>query len=216
MNNCPTCGAKYGDAHEPNCSRWLAQKQTYAEERAKQLRNEPGTRYDAGKPRHSLIPPAFITGLAQHFTAGARKYADRNWEKGFSYSRAYDSLQRHAQAWMDGEDTDVETGSHHMIAVAWNACVLFCYHIWGMSRFDDRPVRRASESEDFAAVDAAIDGPAVPIKGQIWFREDDVDLEDAEVIEVEDGYVHYAWVENDVGVCSLRLDHFLNTFRLKN
>jgi hypothetical protein len=150
---CEYCGQK---PHAENCK---VNNQYQAYLTREQLRQEPGTRYDAGKPRHSLVPPEFVTALAQHFTVGAKKYADRNWEKGFSYSRAYDSLQRHAQAWMSGEDTDVETGSHHMIAVAWNACVLFCYHIWGMKRFDDRPVRRAPESENFAAVDAAIDGP---------------------------------------------------------
>ena len=35
-----------------------------------------------GKGRCDLLPPAAILRLARHFEAGAKKYGERNWEKG--------------------------------------------------------------------------------------------------------------------------------------
>lgn len=95
-------------------------------------------RYDEDKPEVDLVPPEAILALAQHYTRGARKYERRNWEKGMAWSRCYNSLMRHALAWMGGEDRDPETGTHHMIAVAWNAIALFVYSVRGAG-VDDRP-----------------------------------------------------------------------------
>ncbi|AGS81010.1 hypothetical protein [Caulobacter phage Cr30] len=95
-------------------------------------------RYNEGKPRMDLIPPEAMLALGRHFEIGAKKYADRNWERGMDWGKCCASLERHLQAWKSGEDYDVETGSHHMIAVAWNAFVLFTYAIRGIGK-DDRP-----------------------------------------------------------------------------
>jgi len=97
-----------------------------------------GLRYDEGKAPISLIPPDIILAYAEHMRKGATKYQPRNWEKGMNWSRCYDSLQRHALAWFNGEDYDQETGSHHMIAVVWNAGALFWYSLKGIGK-DDRP-----------------------------------------------------------------------------
>lgn len=98
-----------------------------------------GLRYDVGKARFDLIPPEFMEAIAQHYEIGARKYSDRNWERGMSYCRCFASLMRHAWAWMQGEDVDPETGSHHMIAVAWNAIALYTYYTRQIGE-DDRPL----------------------------------------------------------------------------
>jgi hypothetical protein len=95
-------------------------------------------RYDAGKPRFDLIPPEALEALAAHYAAGARKYQDRNWEKGMLWCRCFGSLMRHAWAWLRGEDIDAETGSHHVIAVAWNAFALYAYSVRSIGE-DDRP-----------------------------------------------------------------------------
>ena len=86
-----------------------------------------GLRYDSGKPRFDLVPPEAMIELAAHYERGARKYADRNWEKGMDWGKCFSSMQRHAWAWAQGEDLDNETGTHHMIAVAWNAIALYTY-----------------------------------------------------------------------------------------
>jgi len=68
--------------------------------------------------RHSLIPTEALAAVARHYGIGARKYADHNWRRGYEWSKSYDALQRHAQAFWGGEDIDEETGSPHMAAVA--------------------------------------------------------------------------------------------------
>ncbi len=102
-----------------------------------------GLRYNSGKPLVELVDPDFILALAEHCTkaggpaGGPTKYPHRNWERGMSWQKVYGCLQRHALAWMKNEDFD-ETSAHHMIAVAWNAMVLYAYFVRGHGT-DDRP-----------------------------------------------------------------------------
>ncbi len=80
-------------------------------------------KFDAGKPRYELLPPEFLEGAAHVLTFGAEKYADRNWEKGMNWSRAFGALMRHMWAWWRGQDNDDETGMSHL----WHAacCLAF-------------------------------------------------------------------------------------------
>ena len=66
--------------------------------------------------RFDLIPPHALLRLAQHFSAGAVKYGDRNWEKGLPLARFVDSLLRHVNSFMDND-----TSEDHMAAILWNA-----------------------------------------------------------------------------------------------
>lgn len=97
-----------------------------------------GLRFNEGKPRYDLIPPEAMDALAEHWGKGAAKYEARNWERGMAWCKCFASMMRHGWAWMRGEDFDPETGSHHMVSVAWNAMVLFTYHQRGIGT-DDRP-----------------------------------------------------------------------------
>lgn len=100
---------------------------------------ENGLRYSKGKVRVDLIPAEAMEALAEHFTKGAEKYAERNWEKGMDWHECYNSLMRHALSWHKGEDLDKENGSHHMVAVMWNALALYIYHTRRIGK-DTRPV----------------------------------------------------------------------------
>ena len=91
--------------------------------------------------RFSLIPREFLWALAEHYGVGARKYADRNWEAGYNWSLSLDALERHLNQFLLGERYDEETGSHHLICVAWHACALFCYDIWGVGTDNIRSQR---------------------------------------------------------------------------
>lgn len=76
-----------------------------------------GSRRDTrvGKGRYDLISPIFLRRLALHLENGARKYGERNWEKGQPLMRYLDSAMRHIQKYMMGHrDED------HMTAAAWN------------------------------------------------------------------------------------------------
>ena len=71
------------------------------------------------KGRYDLLPPIAIKRLAVHFANGAKKYADRNWEKGMPLSRYMDSALRHLFQALEGkEDED------HLISSAWNLLCL--------------------------------------------------------------------------------------------
>lgn len=112
----------------------------------KQQKAEPALRYDSQKLRMDLIPPDALADLSAVYTFGAKKYADRNWEKGMSWGRVVGSLLRHTFAWMAGESYDKESGLHHMAHVAWNAFTLLSYHNRDIGN-DDRgePCPYASE-----------------------------------------------------------------------
>ncbi len=77
--------------------------------------------------RFDLIPTEPLTKLAEHYGAGAEKYEDRNWERGYDWSLSYAALQRHLISWWGGEDIDEETKSNHLVAVIWHAFALLEY-----------------------------------------------------------------------------------------
>ncbi len=93
---------------------------------------------DGGKLRYDLYSPKALRGTVKILTFGAEKYGDRNWEAGFPWSRCYAALQRHLQAWWDGEDLDKESGESHLSHAA--CCLMFLQHFEHTYRDgDDRP-----------------------------------------------------------------------------
>lgn len=80
-----------------------------------------GSRRDTreGKGRYDLLPAHAIRRLAKHFENGARKYGERNWEKGQPLSRYLDSAMRHLFCYLEGDRSE-----DHMSACAWN-CMAF-------------------------------------------------------------------------------------------
>jgi hypothetical protein len=88
--------------------------------------------------RFSLIPWDALEALAEHYGRGAAKYGERNWEKGYPWSWSYDALQRHAHAWLSGQDRDPQTKAHHMVCVAWHAFALIAFAARGIGEDDRR------------------------------------------------------------------------------
>ena len=89
--------------------------------------------------RFDLIPVAPLEEVAKVYGKGAEKYAERNWEKGYEWSKSYASLHRHASAFWDGESLDEETAQHHLASVVFHALALMEFEFRG-SGSDDRPV----------------------------------------------------------------------------
>jgi len=74
------------------------------------------------KPRPDLISPFAAERLGVWLAAGAKKYAERNWEKGIPMSRVLASLERHLIVWKQGmHDED------HLAAIMCNAMFLLDY-----------------------------------------------------------------------------------------
>jgi len=96
--------------------------------------------------RFDLLPWGILSELAEHYGRGARKYEDRNWERGYKWSLSFAALHRHLAAFWNRDDIDddpalyVEGEAHvarHIIAVVWHACCLAYFSRYGVGE-DDR------------------------------------------------------------------------------
>lgn len=87
-----------------------------------------------GKGRFDLITPFGLTRIAKWYELGAKKYADRNWEKGIPFSRYTDSAFRHLIKYIMGmEDED------HLAACAWNVLAIMHHQELKQNELDDMP-----------------------------------------------------------------------------
>ena len=99
--------------------------------------NEVANKLDTGKPRYDLLPPDALEEVAIVFTYGAKKYGDRNWEKGMIWGRWFSATMRHLWAWARGEELDPETGYSHLAHAAASLLMLLAADIRGEGK-DDR------------------------------------------------------------------------------
>jgi hypothetical protein len=97
-----------------------------------------GRKDDTGKLRFDLIPPHPLESIAEVYTIGAKKYADRNWERGIQYGRLFAAMMRHAWKWWKGEERDQVDGQLHLASVAWCAIALMEF-AHTHPELDDRP-----------------------------------------------------------------------------
>lgn len=97
----------------------------------------------------ALLPWTIVREIAEHFGRGKRKYASRNWERGYDWSLSFAALHRHLESFWSGDEIDhdpelyVEGEEHtarHIIAVAWHALVLAYFSRYGVGN-DDRPIK---------------------------------------------------------------------------
>lgn len=87
-----------------------------------------------GKGRYDLISPYAVRRLAHWYELGAKKYSDRNWEKGIPFSRYMDSAKRHLDKYLMGKrDED------HLAAAAWNIFAIMHHEELGQTELDDLP-----------------------------------------------------------------------------
>ncbi|WP_204332940.1 dATP/dGTP diphosphohydrolase domain-containing protein, partial [Klebsiella pneumoniae] len=68
---------------------------------------------------------------------GAIKYSANNWRRGGSWTSGYESLQRHLDAWREGEDIDDESGLPHLAQIAFGVMLLIEFYDKGIGT-DDR------------------------------------------------------------------------------
>jgi hypothetical protein len=106
-----------------------------------------GRKDDSDKLRFDLIDGGSLTDLARVYTFGARKYTDRNWEKGIQWSRVFGAVMRHMWAFWNGQDLDPETGLPHTIHAAWG-CFALTNYLRNRKQFDDRPKEEARATQD--------------------------------------------------------------------
>lgn len=85
---------------------------------------EQGQRHNEGKLRWSLVPQSALEPMVRVLEFGAEKYDDHNWKKGLPIVEICESLKRHLDAFMEGEDLDPESGLPHIGHIQCNAMFL--------------------------------------------------------------------------------------------
>lgn len=100
-------------------------------------------RFNAEKLRIDLIPPELITSVSEVLTFGARKYGDRNWEKGMPHMDYWASCQRHLWKWANGEDIDADSGLLHLSHAGCNIAMML-HHINHHPNLDNRPCKQVN------------------------------------------------------------------------
>ena len=83
-----------------------------------------GDRFNKGKPRWGLVPQSALIPMVRVLEFGAEKYDEFNWMKGLDIVGICESLKRHLDAFMEGEDDDPESGLSHIGHIQCNALFL--------------------------------------------------------------------------------------------
>lgn len=107
-----------------------------------------GERKNTGKLRLDLVPTDVVEELAKVLTYGAKKYAERNWERGMPWSDVAGSLERHWADFKLGRRVDpAGSGMRTSALLLCNAVFLCAYDIRGMHHLDDlEPFARGSRA----------------------------------------------------------------------
>ena len=127
--------------------------------------------------RYDLIPIAPLEEVAKVYGTGASKYAERNWERGYEWSKSYASLSRHLNAFWDGESIDngtedePGTNRHHLANVIFHAMALMEFELKD-SGLDDRP--GTTEHGVYDDLAEWLDGPLPAASSPL--TEDDITL----------------------------------------
>ena len=74
--------------------------------------------------RFDFIPPEPLRQLAVLYEQGAENHGSRNWEKGFSFSRAIDSALRHINQYREGYRDE-----NHLINAVWNLFAIVQFRV---------------------------------------------------------------------------------------
>lgn len=107
--------------------------------------NTEAAKHDDGKLRYDLIPAGPLRDIVAVFTFGAQKHEDNNWRKGKRWGSMYAAVQRHLQAFNNGQDLDEESGLPHLAHAAVGIMFLLEY----MKTCPDQDDRVCGEKIDF-------------------------------------------------------------------
>lgn len=108
--------------------------------------NNPKTAMGAKKVPLHLVPPSAKHYLALALENGASKYGAYNWrDKSISVSVYKAALERHMDAFWDGEELAPDSGIHH-VAHAMACCALILDAMTIGKLNDDRPTRGAASN----------------------------------------------------------------------
>ena len=85
---------------------------------------EIGDRFNQGKLKWSLVDFDAFEEMVKVLEFGCKKYDANNWKKGLKTTEVLESMQRHINAILRGEDIDPESGLNHYGHIQCNAMFL--------------------------------------------------------------------------------------------
>jgi len=106
-----------------------------------------GNRFNDKKLRWSLVSWKALEPLVQVLMFGAEKYDDNNWRKGLKYTETCESLQRHLNSFIEGEDNDKESKLSHVGHILCNAMFL-SYMTLFRKDLDDRYIDKNFKNDE--------------------------------------------------------------------
>lgn len=101
------------------------------------MEKELGIRDNEGKLCWSLVSWKALAPMVRVLMFGEDKYNAHNWKKGFKYTQVCESLYRHLNAFIEGEDDDPESKLSHVGHILCNAMFL-SYMFLFRKDMDDR------------------------------------------------------------------------------
>ena len=93
-------------------------------------------KFDAGKPKMSLVPTKALRLIAEIMTMGEKKYGKFNHLQGTDWLRYADPAMRHINSWLENE-VDPESGKSHLAHAAASIMILLELELRGIG-IDDR------------------------------------------------------------------------------
>ena len=102
-----------------------------------------GTRENSNKPKWSLLPQSTLIPMVDVLEFGANKYGPANWQKGLSIRETCESLKRHLDKFMEGENMDLESGLHHIGHIQCNA-MFISWMLEHRPELDDRYINKVN------------------------------------------------------------------------
>ena len=108
---------------------------------------EIGARFNTGKLKWSLVSWKALAPMVRVLMFGAEKYDDHNWKKGLKYTEVTESLQRHLNAFIEGEENDPESKLSHVGHILCNAMFL-SYMSMYKKDMDDRYIDLNIEKDE--------------------------------------------------------------------
>lgn len=106
-----------------------------------------GDRFNNGKLKWSLVSWKALEPMVEVLMFGSQKYSSWNWVGGLKYTEICESLQRHLNAFIQGEDDDQESKLSHVGHILCNAMFLSYMYLFKKD-FDDRYKDENIKKED--------------------------------------------------------------------
>lgn len=127
----------HGTTRDPVYAKPLASD--IAKQAAATTGENPKDRHGKVKPSMHFVPMIARLQEAIVMALGAHKYGSYNWREKKVLASVYsDAIERHLAMWMDGAETDEESGVSHLAHVRACCAILLDAQITG-NMVDDRP-----------------------------------------------------------------------------